>query len=270
MLAQVSDGKLQLGGLLDGFKVDVDKYKEIIESFKQLNLNNIKFINEATGKTNWDKVSESIQGCDETALSYFKTLEDGNGTINNQSASLEGLGQLLQAEGIFAGFAAIKTKLLNTALNAGIFFVASLAIQGIAQALDNYIHRVEKSRERTSELFDEFKEMNNTLADHKKTVAELADRYDELSKGVNLSTNANVSLSTENYKEFLDINKQLADSFPELTSGIDENGNSILTLGTKGITAKEQLTDLLQIEEGLNNFRIAEDLGDAFNGVDLK
>lgn len=34
--------------------------------------------------------------------------------------------------------AAINTTLLNTALNAGIFFVASLAIQGIAKALDNY------------------------------------------------------------------------------------------------------------------------------------
>ena len=140
-------------------------------------------------------------------------------------------------------------------------------MQLAATAIDNYIHRVEKARERTDELLDEFKDMNNTLADHRQVVADLADRYDELSKGVNLSTNNNVSLSTEEYEEFLDINEQLANSFPELAKGIDENGNSILTLGTKGITAKEQLEELLQTEEDLNNFRIAQGLEEAFKGV---
>ena len=163
LVAQVSDGKLQLGGLLDRYKVNVDEYKEIIESFKQLDINSKKFTDRATGKTNWDKVAESIKGCDETALSYFKTLDDGNGTIDNQSASVEGLGAHLIATGQSFNFAAIKATLLNTALNAGIFLVASVAIQGIAKALDNYIHRVEKARERTSELLDEFKSMNDTI-----------------------------------------------------------------------------------------------------------
>lgn len=65
LVAQVSDRKLQLGGLLDRYKVNVDKYKEIIESFKQLDVNSKKFTDRATGKTNWDKVAESIEGCDE-------------------------------------------------------------------------------------------------------------------------------------------------------------------------------------------------------------
>ncbi|MDE6404839.1 MAG: hypothetical protein K2M20_04205, partial [Lachnospiraceae bacterium] len=164
-------------------------------------------------------------------------------------------------------FAAIKATLLNTALNAGLFLLASLAIQGISKALDNYIHRVENARDRTDEIFSAFKQMNDTLAAHRKTVSELADRYDELSKGINRSTNSNVSLSTEEYEEFLDINEKLADSFPELAKGIDENGNSILTLGTKGITAKEQLEELLQAEEDLNNFRAAQGLDEAFDGV---
>lgn len=112
MLAQVSNGKLQLGGLLDKFKVDFDEYKEIIDSFNQVDLNSKKFKNPETGKANWDAIAKEIGDCDETALSYFKTLEDGNGTIDNQSASIEGLGQHLQAEGKFAGFAAFKTTLL--------------------------------------------------------------------------------------------------------------------------------------------------------------
>lgn len=142
-----------------------------------------------------------------------------------------------------------------------------MAVQKLYEALDSYIHRTEKARERTEELFDEFRQMDKVLADHRKTVTELAGRYDTLSEGVDLSDNANISLSTDEYKEFLHINEQLADAFPELTDGIDENGNSILRLGIESITAKEKLEELLQIEEDLNNFRVGQGLGEAFEGV---
>lgn len=265
LLAQYTekDG-LGLGKIFDGLKVNTKDFEETIEKFKKIE-NFDKYIKYDV--VNWDELSKSIGITDIRLRSYLETLDDGKGHIDNTSASTEGLSNYLEKSGNMFNFATIKATLFNAALNAGIFLVASLAIQGIVKALDNYIHRVEKARERTDELFDEFKQMNDTLANHKKTVSELADRYDELSKGVNLSTNDNVSLSTEEYEEFLDINEQMAQSFPELAKGIDENGNSILTLGTKGITAKEQLEELLQTEEDLNNFRIAQGLEEAFKGV---
>lgn len=91
LVAQVSDGKLQLGGFLDKYKVNADEYKEIIECFKQLDINNRKFTDKSTGKTNWEKIAKAIEGCDDNALSYFKTLDDGNGIIDNQAASVKGL-----------------------------------------------------------------------------------------------------------------------------------------------------------------------------------
>ena len=172
-----------------------------------------------------------------------------------------------KASTIAAKAHSVALKAASIAGNIILFAAISKGIQLAITAIDNWIHRVEKARECTDKLFAEFKSMNDTLADHKKTVSELADRYDELSKGVSLSTNDNISLSTEEYEEFLDINEQMAQSFPELAKGIDENGNSILTLGTKGITAKEQLEELLQTEEDLNNFRIAQGLEEAFKGV---
>lgn len=265
-LAQVSDGKLQLGGLFDRLKVDIDKYKEIIEEFKTLDLSKKNFLN-SDGKANWDEIAKSIKGCDKTALSYFKTLEDGNGKINNQSASVKGLAAHLKVTGQSFDFAAIKATLFNTALNTGILLAISLALQVVIKGIGDYIHRVDNARERSSDLMNEFKQMNNTLAEHKKTVADLSARYDELSKGVDLSDNRNLTLSTDEYEEFLDINEQLASSFPELAKGIDENGNSILALGTSGITAKEQLEELLNTEENLNNFRIAQGLEEAFKGI---
>lgn len=188
-------------------------------------------------------------------------------TSKDAPASLQGYKSYLNAAGVSTDALRLKTVLMTSALTMGL----SLGIQAVAttisEALDSYIHRVEKARERTAELFDGFRQMNDTLSEHRKTVSELADRYEGLSKGVSLSTNKNESLSTEEYEEFLDINEQLAQSFPILTKGIDENGNSILTLGTNGITAKEELEELLRTEEDLNNFRIAQEIGDAFAGV---
>lgn len=96
LLAQYTDGnRISLGGLFDKFKTDVDSYKKIIDDFKSIESFD-NFI-DPTGKANWDAIAKAIGNCDETALSYFKTLDDGNGTINNQSASVEGLGAHLKS-----------------------------------------------------------------------------------------------------------------------------------------------------------------------------
>ncbi len=184
-----------------------------------------------------DIMTEAINSCIEAVHSYFQASSDGE--------------QTLPLDLLFIG---IQT-------------MASIAMPAMAKALDDYIYRTENARKRTAELFNEFNNMNKTLADHKKSVSELANRYDYLSKGVDLSSNKNMSLSEEEYEEFLDINEQLADVFPQLTKEIDENGNSMVALGTNGATSKEQLEELLQAEENLNNLKIAQGLQDAFKGV---
>ena len=263
-LAQVTENGIGLGNIFNKF--NIDRYKNVIDDFKMLRFDNDIFKLD-DGKANWSAIAKAIGDCDDTALSYFKTLEDGSGTINNQAASMEGLSKHLEKTGKGFASAAVKTTLLNSALNAGIFLAVSLAIQAISTAIDNYIHRVENARERTAELLDEFQQRNDSLSGHKKVVSESADRYSQLSEGVDLSTNENRSLSTQEYEEFLAINKQLADSFPGLTKGIDENGNAILSLGANGMTAKAQLEELLQTEEDLSNFKTAQGLEESFAGI---
>lgn len=97
-LAQVTENGIGLGSIFNKLKIDIDNYKDIIDGFKKLNLELPQFKLD-DGKANWDAIAKAIEGCDETALSYFKTLDDGNSTINNQSASVEGLGAHLQSTG---------------------------------------------------------------------------------------------------------------------------------------------------------------------------
>ena len=258
------------------FGKSLNDIKGIINSFKQNGfantLLNTPLINIDTDAIN--RYNAAIR----TGIPSEQALATARRTTNAETVALieSSHGLEIQTERVTAAQKAstIAAKAHSVALKAAsiagniiLFAAISKGIQLAITAIDNWIHRVEKARECTDKLFAEFKSMNDTLADHKKTVSELADRYDELSKGVSLSTNDNISLSTEEYEEFLDINEQMAQSFPELAKGIDENGNSILTLGTKGITAKEQLEELLQTEEDLNNFRIAQGLEEAFKGV---
>ncbi len=133
--------------------------------------------------------------------------------------------------------------------------------------IDNLVHGTERIRERADEAKGSIDEINAAFAEQKETAEGLVGRYNELSKGVDLSNNKNVSLSTDEYEEFLSINEQLAEAFPILSTGIDENGRSILSLGANGTTAKEQLDELLKTEEELSNFKIAENIGDVFKGV---
>ncbi len=258
------------------FGKSLNDFKGILNSFKQNGfvntLLNTPLINiDTTAIDNYNKQIRS-------SIPFEKALDIARRTTNADTIALieSSQGAEVQIERVTAAQKAstiaakahsVALKAVSIAGNMILFAAISKGIQLATTAIDNWIHRVEKARERTDELFGEFNQMNDTLSDHKKTVSELADRYDELSKGVNLSTNNNISLSTEEYEEFLGINEKLAQAFPELAKGIDENGNSILTLGTKGITAKEQLEELLKTEADLNNFRIAQGLEDAFKGV---
>lgn len=123
MVAQVTEDGIGLGGFLEGFKVDVDSYEKVINKFKELKLGKQDFKLD-DGKADWDAISKAIGTTDERAISYFKTMDKGNGTIDNTSASVDGMSAYLNEAGLSFDFASIKATLLNTALNAGIFLVA--------------------------------------------------------------------------------------------------------------------------------------------------
>lgn len=84
--------------------------------------------------------------------------------------------------------------------------------------------------EAANEAIDEYNTATQTLRDHKKTIDEVSDSYERLSKGVDLNTNENISLTTASYEEYLDICNKIGDMFPELVTGFDEQGNAILSL----------------------------------------
>lgn len=154
-------------------------------------------------------------------------------------------------------------------VNAGIDLAIDAAWNGIISTVDNFIHRIERTREKAAQMKKSFQEMNSTFEKHKSTVSNLADKYEQLRKGVNISNNTieNKSLSADKYKEFLDINKQLHENFPSLAAFYDQNGNPILNVETTSISTKQKLNEVIEDEEKQKNYKTSTGIKTAFDGV---
>ena len=264
MLAQVSNGELSLGGLFDGLKVNLDSYTDTIKEFNELDLTLPDF--KKDDEINWDAIAKSIEGCDERALSYFQSLHDGNGIIDNQSASVEGLSKHLKETGQLFDFTAMKAKLLNGVLNAGIGLVATFAIGAVIKGLDASINRVKYAQEAMEKAQQAIDESQNKLKSASETISKNKERFLELSQGVD-KFSKNKFLSDEDYSEFLSISQQLADISPDLVVSYDEQGNALLRLGKNAKETRAMLDEMLDVQKTATNKTLADNLDDIANGV---
>lgn len=171
----------------------------------------------------------------------------------------------------------------NMLIGAGI----SLAVEAAIKGIDNLIHHSEKlveagkqADENISNAISSYQEKVSSIQDLGKQVADnpnyikttstaidnLAQKYSKFKAGVN-SDGSNLSLSSDEYKEFLDVSNQLADLFPSLKVGIDGQGNALLSLGANAVTTADQLKDLIEVQKTLTHTEIAGNLTDSYLGM---
>lgn len=182
------------------------------------------------------------------ARTLMGNLAAGVGGEDARSAG-ESIGSII---GMFAGekavsslFTAIKGVMRGTmakaALIAPIIGTAVLAIGAI-------IGLVSAARKKEIERAqNEFKELKD-IYESQFSASTKTSRYDELSKGVD-QFGRNVSLTDEEYSEFLSTSNELAKIFPELVVRTDEAGNSFL--GTAGKVGKltESINEMVKASQ---------------------
>ena len=78
---------------------------------------------------------------------------------------------------------------------------------------------------KSKEAADAISTLSDKLKETQKLVKDSAERFAKLAQGVDLFSGKNVSLTSDEYEEFLDLSNQLAETFPSLTRVYDENGN---------------------------------------------
>lgn len=101
------------------------------------------------------------------------------------------------------------------------------------------------------------------LQENKTSLNEISAEWSQLSEGVNMSNNSNISLTNDQYERFLTLNNQIADILPNTVTGYDAQGNAITSLTGKlnDLNNAYDQSALKQAKEDLKNFdAVQEDL----------
>lgn len=148
----------------------------------------------------------------------------------------------------------------------GMATIVAVSIFAIVKAIDYFHVSVEEANEQIAELDEEMKTLTNDIQsvstefrNLKKSADDVIPRFAKLAQGVN-SFGENVSLTDEEYSEFLSLNNQIAEMFPEINNGMDENGNAMLSLSLTSDTLTESLNALVEAQRAVTNEKIAEKL----------
>lgn len=130
----------------------------------------------------------------------------------------------------------------------------ALGITAVITAVTALANGYKSSEERLAELNEEHNELIRSVRTAESEFRSLRDsadevipRFAELAKGVN-QFGENVSLTDEEYQEFLSLNNRIAEMFPELNLGMDSNGNAMLALSYSADTLTESLYALVEAQ----------------------
>lgn len=156
-------------------------------------------------------------------------------------------------------------------LSFGANMVASMAISsvitGAISLIDDAIHRTERLIEAGDEARSKISDIDAEYNEKKTFNDEKVERFVTLREGVNWRTNENLSLTNDEYSEYLSLCNQIADIYPTLVTGYDSQKNAILNLGTVAETATSQLNGLLEKQKEASDYQKRQLLDDDVSGT---
>lgn len=244
--------------ILDLFKnnktVDTGNIDNLIKAYKNLN------IEQTVAQMKADGVAEAEITATLASQQYAQAdIEQALATKTSNSA-IQTNTVLTKANTVMKKAGTIATTLFNTALTASVGIIISMIATGFITWLDDVINREEKLAQAAEEAKNKIDEISTSLSNQKKAISDYGKEYAELAQGVDLLTNKNISLSTEDYERFLELSNLLSDTFPTLSTRIDENGNAILELDGNVDSIVGSLNNLIETQQRLANQEIADNL----------
>lgn len=154
-------------------------------------------------------------------------------------------------------------NILKGAIGAGA--LAGIGVMIAGAIVSGIMKGIENSKKQLQETYNEISESySNALSSSANTV-----EYDKLAKGVDY-LGRNVSLTSEEYQQFLDLSNKLAEAFPDLVVRTDEYGNKLV--GPDGLTGKvgevsEAVDNLVEkLKESSTVAFFNNDTGSIFSG----
>lgn len=206
---------------------------------------------------------------------YIHELDQKNNVDKAALSSTENLTAAIQRQGgtvpvVTSKWDAFKTGLKDagsvfkaSAINIGANLAISATIQGIATAFDYVSNKQERAIESGDEVIQNYKDINEQMAQSSSWIETNGEKYTTLSKGVS-SLGTNLGLTNEEYAEYQELASQIATQFPELVSGYDSLGKPIIKAATDVDTLKATLK-AQKVNQYTESVKNAKDVIDKLN-----
>ena len=139
--------------------------------------------------------------------------------------------------------------------------------QEAKESIESTFSSFQDGQKSISDLSNSFSDSTNKIQTTGEALDDIAEKYTKLKKGVDPNTNENISLSTDDYQEYLNISQTLASLYPSLVSKTDAQGNAILNLGDKASESAEKLRDLYKANVLASHIDIGNNLATSYKGA---
>ena len=218
-----------------------------------------------------DDYNNGLKDCGKTQKEFNAIMQNSHTVFGQYITTLgEGVAPTFNGYIKYLTTTTLKTvglKIATAALQGVLMGLASAIISSLVKAIDDWVHANERAIEKGEQAKQVIEETQDALKSQQDIVKESGKRFAELSQGIDQLTGKNVSLSDEDYQEFLDISNELLKVFPSLSHHYDENGNAIVDLDGNVNTIVNSLNALLEVEEKLANQKILDTIPDVYEGV---
>lgn len=146
------------------------------------------------------------------------------------------------------------------------------AISLIYKAVDYYAKRSERILERAEKARDNIENLSNDTENKRKETDELLEKYNKLRGGVKYTSTGieNVSLSLDEFNEFLDTNNKIGELYPSLITGTSEYGDVLTNLSSEANQASEEVKKYYDELARGNAIKILNELPDTLAGAQQK
>ena len=201
----------------------------------------------------------------EQRIEMSKMTELSGSNVGNYISGLKGADASIGGLAKTTALATAKTIAMDAAFSiaqGGLMMLGSVAIDFAINGLMDFINRADNIKQAVEESTGSFKQQRDEIAKNKSSFDEAAQSYEKLSSGVNKLTGENISLSTDEYEEYVNAANTIANITPSLVSGYDAQGNAILDTTGKVEDLTQAYNDLIIAE---NNKYLNGD-GENFEG----
>lgn len=207
---------------LSTLKKDIPKVsKDAKYLFKELDSGKLKV-------TDWQGYCNSVKMTDETLISFLRDTKYGTKDLASYQQYLKESSQsmtLFQRAGKAAG--GVIKSLGATLGSMATVWAFEEVFSLVFTVIDNAVHKVEYAQERLEDFNSSMKETKDTLKSQQDWITENGETYSKLAKGVD-DYGHNVSLTTDEFKQYNDITSQIAEMFPDMVQGYNDQNEAII------------------------------------------